>query len=263
MEKSTKGLIILATPLLVGFLFGFLVGNCSGNHRAEKKSAKAADAQVAEIQAPAEEPVPEEVYDVVDSSDVYEEPSQKEIIYYTNRISYSKEFADINDQHVEMARRVGLKYVPKNRDQVVADKLTLVEDNAYYVVDNLRYSVPYLTRNAAAELNSLAKAFNDSLKRKQFPEYKLVVSSVLRTQEDIERLRRSGNPNASDNSAHCYGTTFDITYTRYFREEETDEFMQPYELTKVLAEVLRDHRNAGRILVKYEKKEHCFHITAK
>ena len=38
--------------------------------------------------------------------------------------------------------------------------------------------------------------------------------------------------------------------------------MQPYELTKVLAEVLRDERDAGRILVKYEKKEHCFHITA-
>jgi hypothetical protein len=26
--------------------------------------------------------------------------------------------------------------------------------------------------------------------------------------------------------------------------------------------VLRDERDAGRILVKYEKKEHCFHITA-
>ena len=73
----------------------------------------------------------------------------------------------------------------------------------------------------------------------------------------------AGNPNASDNSAHCYGTTFDISYTRYFREKETDEFMQPFELTKVLGEVLRDHRNAGKILVKYEKKEHCFHITVR
>lgn len=46
-------------------------------------------------------------------------------------------------------------------------------------------------------------------------------------------------------------------------EEETDEFMQPFELTKVLSEVLRDRRNAGKILVKYERKEHCFHITVR
>ena len=104
--------------------------------------------------------------------------------------------------------------------------------------------------------------FGDSLRSKQFPVYKLVCSSILRTQEDVENLRKSGNPNASDNSAHCYGTTFDITYTRYWRDEETDEFMQPYELTKVLAEVLRDEKKAGRVLVKYERKEHCFHITA-
>ena len=66
----------------------------------------------------------------------------------------------------------------------------------------------------------------------------------------MTRLRKSGNPNASDNSSHCYGTTFDISHSRYSREVETDEFMQPYELTKVLAEVLRDERN-GRWLLWY------------
>ena len=90
-----------------------------------------------------------------------------------------------------------------------------------------------------------------------------MVSSVLRTEDDVLRLRRSGNPNASDNSAHCYGTTFDIAYTRYYREDESKVFMQPFELTKVLGEVLRDRRNAGHCLVKYERQEHCFHITAK
>lgn len=269
MEKATKGLIILATPLVVGFFFGFLVGSCSGSHRAEKKAQKARNEEpVEQIQIPVNISAQdlaqvEESSDQSDSSEVYEEPQQKEIIYYTNKISYPKAFADLNDAHVELAKAVGLRSIPKDRDAVVKDKLTLVADNDYYVVDNLRYSVPYLTKSAAAELNAIGKAFNDSLKRKQFPEYKLVVSSVLRTQADLDRLRRSGNPNASENSAHCYGTTFDITYTRYFREEETDEFMQPYELTKVLAEVLRDQKKAGRILVKYEKHEHCFHITAK
>lgn len=38
--------------------------------------------------------------------------------------------------------------------------------------------------------------------------------------------------------------------------------MQPYELTKVLGEVLRERKKAGKCLVKYERKEHCFHITS-
>ena len=267
MEKATKGLIILATPLFVGFLFGFLVGSCSGSHHATRKAQKlAAEEPAGQIQIPMEVPDLTQIEDngnQGDSAEVYEEPPQKEIIYYTNRISYSKTFNDINDAHVELAKAVGLKSIPKDRESVVKDKLALVSDNEYYVVDNLRYSVPYLTKSAAAELNTIGKAFNESLKEKGFPVYKLVVSSVLRTQEDLDHLRRSGNPNASDNSAHCYGTTFDITYTRFFREEETDEFMQPYELTKVLAEVLLEQKKAGHILVKYEKHEHCFHITAR
>ena len=123
--------------------------------------------------------------------------------------------------------------------------------------------MPYLTKNAAKELDAIGKAFQDSLRNHGLLDYKLVVSSVLRTEDDVLRLRRSGNPNASANSAHCYGTTFDITYTRYYREDESEAFMQPFELTKVLGEVLRDRRNAGHCLVKYEKQEHCFHITAK
>lgn len=265
MEKATKGLIILATPLLVGFISGLLVGSCSGRHHerkmAEKRAAELVEQPVIPIAIP--DVLAEEAGQQEDSSEVYEEPQMKEIIYYTERMSYSKVFADINDTHVEAAKAVGLKHIPKDRDAVVADKLTLVADNDYYVVDNLRYSVPYLTKNAAAELDAIARDFNSALTSKNFPVYKLVVSSVLRTQADIDRLRRSGNPNASDNSAHCYGTTFDITYTRYFREEETDEFMQPYELTKVLAEVLKKHKDSGKILVKYERSEHCFHITAR
>ena len=150
----------------------------------------------------------------------------------------------------------------EKRDAIDTKLLVMVEESDYLSIDELRYSVPYLTAGAAAELNRIAKAFNDSLTRKQLPVYKLVCSSILRTEEDVARLRKSGNPNASDNSAHCYGTTFDITYTKYDRDEETDEFMQPFELTKVLGEVLRDEMNAGRILVKYERKEHCFHITS-
>ena len=204
----------------------------------------------------------EEADAAADDVDGTGESTAKEIIYYTRMIPYSQTFIDINDVHLAKAKAVGLRKIPGKRDDIDLRRLVRIDDSDDLVIDDLTYSVPYQTQGAAAELNRIAKAFGDSLRSKQFPVYKLVVSSILRTEEDVEKLRKSGNPNASDNSAHCYGTTFDITYTRYYRDEETDEFMQPYELTKVLAEVLRDEKKAGRVLVKYERKEHCFHITA-
>jgi hypothetical protein len=261
-SKKKKALIILLTPFLLGFLLGFLVGGgCSRKEKKVKPKPETVEQVIEQQEEVTENTVQEEevVEDDVDGTGASE---AREIIYYTKVMSYGKVFDDINETHLEKAQAVGLKKIPEKRDDLDEKLLVKVENTDYLEIDNLRYSVPYLTANAARELNHIAKAFNDSLKRKQFPVYKLVVTSILRTEEDVTRLRKSGNPNASDNSSHCYGTTFDISHSRYFREVETDEFMQPYELTKVLAEVLRDERNAGRILVKYEKKEHCFHITS-
>ena len=262
MTKRKKALIILLTPFLLGFLLGFLVGGgCSRKEKKVKPKPETVEQVIEQQEEVTENTVPEEevVEDDVDGTGASE---AREIIYYTKVMSYGKVFDDINETHLEKAQAVALKKIPEKRDDLDEKLLVKVENTDYLEIDNLRYSVPYLTANAARELNHIAKAFNDSLKRKQFPVYKLVVTSILRTEEDVTRLRKSGNPNASDNSSHCYGTTFDISHSRYSREVETDEFMQPYELTKVLAEVLRDERNAGRILVKYEKKEHCFHITS-
>jgi len=263
MSKKQKALIILLTPFVLGFLLGLLVGGgCSKERVPEVKKApqELAEQQEMLLEEVGEPDVPEQAdADDVDGTGASE---AREIIYYTRRMAYAKVFDDINETHLDKAKAVGLKKIPEKRDNINTSQLIRIDDSDFLVLDNLRYSVPYLTAGAARELNHIARAFHDSLTRKQFPIYKLVVSSVLRTEEDVTRLRKSGNPNASDNSAHCYGTTFDITYTRYHRDVETDEFMQPFELTKVLAEVLRDEKAAGRILAKYEKKEHCFHITA-
>lgn len=263
MNKSTKGLIILFTPFVLGFLLGFILGGGFGHKdKAEKEVSVEqiiTESAKPEAQAINVEETEVELKDESDGGD-----GAKEIIYYGPRLAYSRLFADLNEKHIEVAQRVGLSSIPQTRSDVEGMKKELVkiEDNDYYIVDELRYSMPYLTPGAAKELMTIAKAFSDSLKRKELLDYKLIVSSVLRTEEDVTRLRKRGNPNASNNSAHCYGTTFDITYVRYHSEDETEAFMQPYELTKVLGEVLRDQKNATRCLVKYERSEHCFHITS-
>lgn len=294
MTKRQKALVILATPFVLGFIIGFAIGGgfSSGSGRDSGSdsscvssdivsSADKSDIGLASSSASSDSAISKTESGSGASAEIeYSESDEwgsseddvdglgqvverKEIIYYGKRLSYAKLFADLNDDHIATAKKVGLATIPQVRNQV-RKSMGLVEvvDNEYLVVDDLNFSVPYLVKGAHKQLNRIAKAFADSLKAKDLLDYKLVVSSLLRTEEDVNRLRRSGNPNASDNSAHCYGTTFDITYTRYFREDESESFMQPYELTKVLGEVLLAEKKAGRILVKYEKKEHCFHITS-
>lgn len=268
MKKSYKGLLILIIPFVAGFLVGLMVGGTRNRDKdvqtelqisAEEKVEEKADADI-------EEQIDEEASAVEvpgDDVDGTGESHAREIIYYGRRLKYATAFADLNPAHLEVAKKIGLQTIPQTRSELESmPGLVHITDNDYYVVDDLKYSMPYLTQGAADELNAIGKAFKDSLASKKLLDYKLVVSSLLRTEEDVRKLRRSGNPNASDNSAHCYATTFDITYTRYWSEDETEAFMQPYELTKVLGEVLRDQKKAGRCLVKYERKEHCFHITS-
>ena len=204
------------------------------------------------------------------ADDVIDEPeialdSVHRVYYKGKKISYASVFNDINDLHLEAATSVGLKTIPDKRDNIDPERLGLVKisDTGSYVVAKLTHSVPYLTKGAANELNRIADAFCAKLSENGLPHYRLVVNSVLRTKEDVTRLRRSGNVNATENSAHSYGTTYDISYTKFRKSDESNDVMDPYDLTKVLGEVLRDERAAGRCYVKYERKQHCFHITAR
>ena len=81
---------------------------------------------------------------------------------------------------------------------------------------------------------------------------------MLRTDSSVKRLRKK-NLNASANSAHIFGTTFDVAYARYVggKEKERDK------LKTVLAEVLQDLRLAKKCYVRYEYKQGCFHITVR
>ena len=93
---------------------------------------------------------------------------------------------------------------------------------------------------------------------------RLIITSILRTEEDVRALRR-GNVNASENSTHRYATTFDIAYARYDPMDKVKGCVDSYpgQLKMVLAEVLRDLRNEGLCYVKHERRQPCFHITSR
>lgn len=186
------------------------------------------------------------------------------VSYPGRTFSYSQRFRDNNQAHLRAAEKIGLKNGPATREQVKQKRSQLQQIRSChnYVVEPLTYSVPYLVPKAAARLDAIGAEFADILQRNDLPHYRFYVTSVLRTKEDIEHLQRT-NGNAVKNSAHNYGTTFDIAYMRFERCTDTHNYMTDGNLCLVLAQTLLNQQRAGHIYVKHEKKQACFHITVR
>lgn len=184
------------------------------------------------------------------------EKKQENFRYFRN---YQATFRDLNDKHVSAARRWGID--PVHSEEALKEqmkKLVKISSCRWYEIDDLTHSLPYLVPRADKLLETIGRNFRDSLDSKGLPDRKIIVTSVLRTDSSVKRLRKK-NLNASANSAHIFGTTFDVAYARYVggKEEERDK------LKTVLAEVLQDLRLAKKCYVRYEYKQGCFHITVR
>ena len=183
-------------------------------------------------------------------------------------VKFAKEFNDNNDVQLEVAQAIGVPPV-ENREKAedLKTKLVKLEATDTYVIDSLTYSIPYLIPSAKDLLDDIGRIFQDSLSAKGLNPYKLVVTSVLRTEEDVAKLSKR-NVNASENSTHRYGTSFDLSYWRYVKIPELRgrpyEDVPPEYLRATLSQVLKDiHDQGDRCFVKYEKRQNCFHITVR
>lgn len=185
--------------------------------------------------------------------------------------SFDKCFPDINDVQLEAAKSNGIipVHTREEAQQLVrSKKLVNISNSPFYTVDNLSHSMPYLVPKAQHLLNTISINFIDSLRSKGMPPHLLMVTSVLRTGNDVKRLQQ-GNINATTNSCHCYGTTVDIAYNRFvpvvghYNDEAKSLTRWDFEMKLVLSEVLNDLRKQEQCYVKYEKKQGCFHLTVR
>ena len=156
----------------------------------------------------------------------------------------------MNEKHLNVAQAIGIRVLSSREEaEKMREQLQPITTNELYAVDSLTHSIPYLIPGAASLLDT-----------------KIIVTSVLRTQDDVKRLRRR-NGNASPNSAHFYGTTFDVSWKRFQKIEDEDgrplQDVSADTLKLVLSEVLRDLRKADKCYIKYELKQGCFHITTR
>lgn len=174
---------------------------------------------------------------------------------------YERSFNDLQDKQKAAALKNGVEPI-KSRAEIENNfkqyrrKLVHIETNDKYIVRELSHSAPYVVPKVAELLDDLADKFQERTQSRT----RFVVTSVLRTEEDIRKLRQV-NGNASTNSCHCNATTIDISYVRFGVDKVRPRDL--YELRLAIAEVLYDLRKEGRCYVKIERKQYCYHITVR
>ena len=189
-----------------------------------------------------------------------QKPSGARRIKVRNIGPLSKVFNDSNYLQLEAARRLGIDPIQDlNSAYFMKRPIVKISDTEYYHIDTLKHSLPYLVPEAATLMKDIGKNFNDSLKNRGGRDNYIKVTSLLRTPESVGRLRRV-NINATDSSTHQFGTTFDISYVKFYCPDP-QYAVHEGDLKNLLAEVLLDLKNQGRCFVKYEYKTGCFHIT--
>lgn len=179
-----------------------------------------------------------------------------------SRMSYSEMFPDMNDVQLEAAKSNGLRNPDKLVNPESSVELVKVETCEAYVVDSLRHSKPFLVPQAEKLLMYIGHRFDEiqteyGIKRRVRP----LVTSLLRSRSDVGRLRRV-NRNATENSCHLYGTTFDISYTR-FVDQNGIVVASNSKYKELLAKALYELRFEGLCFVRYERRQPCFHITVR
>lgn len=172
-------------------------------------------------------------------------------------------FNDSNYLHYGVARRIGINpVINDSAARYTRSPLVRVSSCNDFYVAPLTHSFPYLVPVADKLLHEIGKRFNDSLRARGGGNYRLKVTSMLRTPQTVRKLRRV-NRCATDSSAHQFGTTFDISFTRFMLTKRGGTYRTQEDMKNLLAEIIADLRDKERCYVKYERSGGCFHITAR
>src|SRR5690606_24629113 len=98
-----------------------------------------------------------------------------------------------NTDHLAAARRYGVERSPTREDLnrlVESGALMRLEDNDFYWIQDLDLSVPYVTPSTAQALEEIGRRFHAALAERGLPPIRFNISSVLRTSESQQELRR-------------------------------------------------------------------------
>jgi uncharacterized protein YcbK (DUF882 family) len=184
---------------------------------------------------------------------------KKTTVSSVNCVKCANVFDDGVEKHRMVTKNSALKAPLRNqkhiRRYVANSQLAPLKSGNGYMVAKMTYSYPYLTVKAVDFVEQLSLAYRQACQLKGIPFRPFIITSALRTSESVSRLTKV-NGNAIRESAHLYGTTFDISWFRFGRNQAPSQ-----RNLDALVSVLTSFREAGACFVKYEKQQACFHIT--
>lgn len=182
---------------------------------------------------------------------------------YHYKGSYNRDFNDLNDLQLTAAIKLGIPPADTREEAALSKRLVPIKCGDVISIDPLTHSQALLVPKAHDLLEQIGSTFMGRLAEDKLPLYRIILTSGTRTREDVGNLRRR-NGNASENSTHMYGTTFDISWRRFDKVDPNDpRSLDPGELKHLLAIVLKDFHDKGYCYIKHERKQACFHITTR
>lgn len=164
---------------------------------------------------------------------------------------------DLIIKHRLAARAIGTRRLDNKAQldsNIAHNRLVPIKNSKGYLVGDMTHSYPFLTPRAKRILDQIGVSFyvhsGDSSS--------FTVTSLTRTEETQKKLRRRNNNATREESTHCRGVSFDISYIRYNGVREWH-----YERTKILEGVLAALQQSGDIYVLKERNQSCFHVTVR
>jgi hypothetical protein len=130
--------------------------------------------------------------------------------------------------------------------------LVLINEGAGYEVMKLTHSHPYITPYSKLVLEELGIAFQNLTDSDSY----FMLTSVTRTPEQQNSLRKRNRNATSGESSHSYGVSFDISYIRFNGKKNWNQSKQ-----KKLEKILNEFQDDGKILFIKERKQSCYHVT--
>ena len=180
-----------------------------------------------------------------------------------------KEFSrKLNDKIVEYsaaAKLTGIKVCKDEKElkkRISEGKLVKVKSGNYYIVEKMTFSYPCVTRESKILIDEIAEKLSAKASQKGLTGVRFYITSMTRISDNMKSLRRS-NGNASANSPHLYGNTFDISYKRFVAHKWVLTNCDKKFLKEALAEVIWQLKEENQCWATYEKVQNCFHIVSR
>ena len=160
-------------------------------------------------------------------------------------------------KHLNAAKSHNLEIVKDNNHLeklTNKGKLVRVKQRGYgWRVADLTHSHSYLIPKGNQVLRDIAREFVKETGQNFF-----VVTSLTRTLKDQDRLRNVNGNASSNDSAHNYGASFDISYVRFNHKLGANR-----KLDQELNKILTSFQNSGKIYFVKERLSSCYHIVVR